>query len=150
MPEVLPDVTVIEAPPGAREGGLLPSRWPVTLRGGRGWVPPVPLLQGVCGICATVLVGRRRSWCSPYCEDLAAICSTGQATRVFVWHRDGGVCAHCPPDTPPQPRFALTTTDGWEVDHVVPLHQGGSYLPDNLQTLCRPHHWAKSAAERRR
>lgn len=35
-----------------------------------------------------------------------------------------------------------------ELDHVVPLHKGGSNDDDNLQGLCRPCHSAKSAQER--
>ena len=34
-----------------------------------------------------------------------------------------------------------------EVDHVVPLSQGGTYEPDNLQPLCREHHAANTALE---
>lgn len=37
-----------------------------------------------------------------------------------------------------------------EVDHVIPLHRGGDkYKIANLQTLCRPCHFAKTAAENR-
>ena len=35
----------------------------------------------------------------------------------------------------------------WEVDHIVPLVDGGSHDLDNLQTLCSPCHRAKTAAE---
>jgi 5-methylcytosine-specific restriction protein A len=35
-----------------------------------------------------------------------------------------------------------------EVDHIVPLSQGGGNERSNLQALCRPHHRAKSKAER--
>lgn len=35
-----------------------------------------------------------------------------------------------------------------EVDHVVPIEQGGDiWSGDNLQALCKPHHSAKTAAE---
>lgn len=133
------------------ERRLLPVRYVVTLRGGRGWTPPVPLGNGACGMCGTVLEGRRRSWCSSWCEDLAAICSTSAAARVYLWSRDRGVCAHCPPDTPPWPRHTLDPggVNGWEVDHIVALIDGGAYTPDNLQTLCVVHHRLKSAGEAR-
>ncbi len=40
------------------------------------------------------------------------------------------------------------TTPGDEVDHIKPINQGGPPLEwDNLQTLCRHHHAAKSARE---
>ena len=35
-----------------------------------------------------------------------------------------------------------------EVDHIIPLGEGGAYYdPNNLQCLCRPCHFKKSAAE---
>ena len=37
-----------------------------------------------------------------------------------------------------------------EVDHVVPLDQGGApYAPENLSSLCSPCHWAKTGRENR-
>lgn len=35
----------------------------------------------------------------------------------------------------------------WEVDHIVPLEDGGDHVIENLQTLCRTCHRAKSAEE---
>lgn len=36
-----------------------------------------------------------------------------------------------------------------EVDHVIPLHQGGAALdPANLQTLCRTCHFLKTGLEK--
>ena len=32
-----------------------------------------------------------------------------------------------------------------EVDHIVPLRQGGTSEADNLQTLCKRHHSRKTA-----
>ena len=38
-----------------------------------------------------------------------------------------------------------------EVDHIVPLHQGGDpWALGNLQVLCRRHHIEKTARENRR
>ena len=55
--------------------------------------------------------------------------------RRVVLARDGGRCVQC--------------RVGWrlEVDHVRPLERGGSNDLDNLQTLCRGHHIAKTRAE---
>ncbi len=36
-----------------------------------------------------------------------------------------------------------------EVDHIVPLEQGGSNDDSNLQPLCAPHHAEKTAQEAR-
>ena len=58
-------------------------------------------------------------------------------------------------------RRAALDRDGWrcqscgragrlEADHVVPLERGGEpWDPENLQTLCRTCHIAKTSAERR-
>ena len=35
----------------------------------------------------------------------------------------------------------------WELDHIVPLVDGGSHDLDNLQTLCTPCHKAKTVSE---
>ena len=59
-------------------------------------------------------------------------------------------------------RRAVLERDGWrsrkcgragrlEVDHVVPLKRGGdAWALNNLQTLCRACHLAKTATENRR
>jgi len=83
--------------------------------------------------------------------------------RRLVRRRDRGVCRVCGVDTLALkheirgrgrtrklralgflPRRSL-----WELDHVVPLIDGGSHEPSNLQTLCVPCHRAKSAEETR-
>ncbi|MER5883099.1 HNH endonuclease signature motif containing protein [Streptomyces sp. NPDC001941] len=49
-------------------------------------------------------------------------------------------------------RFACVrcgVRDGLEVDHIVPVAQGGTWTLDNAQTLCRSCHNLKSAKERR-
>lgn len=39
----------------------------------------------------------------------------------------------------------------WDVlDHIVPLEEGGTNDPDNLQGLCHDHHNAKTERERQR
>lgn len=35
-----------------------------------------------------------------------------------------------------------------ELDHIVPLHKGGTDTPDNRQSLCFEHHLEKSKTER--
>ena len=56
-------------------------------------------------------------------------------------------------------RRRILNRDGWrcrtcgkagrlEVDHVIPVQAGGDWWdPANLQTLCRPCHFAKTATE---
>jgi hypothetical protein len=41
------------------------------------------------------------------------------------------------------------TPDGYEVDHIIPLSQGGSDTPDNMQLLTVEQHRLKTARERR-
>lgn len=61
-----------------------------------------------------------------------------QYVRRLVLDRDQWRCVKC------ERRGRL------EVDHIKPLYQGGDqYAIANLQTLCRPCHFAKTAAENR-
>jgi 5-methylcytosine-specific restriction endonuclease McrA len=87
--------------------------------------------------------------------------SDPRAARRRVRSRDRGVCAACGTDTYAlrrlirgpgstrklralgyRPRKSL-----WELDHVVPLIEGGGHEPSNLQTLCAPCHKRKTARE---
>ena len=64
--------------------------------------------------------------------------SRWRVVRKVVLERDGYRCRSC--------RYAGKL----EVDHVVALADGGDpWAPDNLQTLCRPCHIKKTAAENR-
>ena len=40
--------------------------------------------------------------------------------------------------------------NGLEVDHIVPVCEGGGHVPSNLQVLCRRCHRTKTEAESRR
>lgn len=50
------------------------------------------------------------------------------------------------PDPPPPPPLEPV---GWDADHIVPLVDGGPNTLTNAQTLCLPHHRAKTAIEAR-
>ncbi len=65
--------------------------------------------------------------------------SARSVKRRLQWLMDNPLCAHC--------RQAGDVTNGQEVDHIVPLWQGGADDETNFQTLCIPHHKAKTAAE---
>ena len=59
--------------------------------------------------------------------------------RRFVKDRDGWRCREC------------GKAGRLEVDHILPVHKGGAFWDaGNLQTLCRPCHFAKSARENSR
>ncbi|MFD9949698.1 HNH endonuclease [Nonomuraea sp. NPDC059023] len=38
-------------------------------------------------------------------------------------------------------------TPATDVDHIIPAHLGGSDHPNNLRSLCSPHHKVKSSSE---
>lgn len=59
--------------------------------------------------------------------------------RNEAFKRAHPLCAHCAEQG--------RTTAVAEVDHVIPLHQGGLDVEGNLQGLCIPCHEAKSARE---
>ena len=56
--------------------------------------------------------------------------------RRRIVNRDGWRCVQC------------GKAGRFEVDHVKPIQTGGEWWdPGNLQTLCRPCHFAKTAGE---
>jgi 5-methylcytosine-specific restriction endonuclease McrA len=83
--------------------------------------------------------------------------------RRAIRKRDRGVCRACGLDTNALRREIrgrgrsarlrelgfLPRRSLWELDHVVPLIDGGGHEPSNLQTLCVPCHRKKSADETR-
>lgn len=54
--------------------------------------------------------------------------------RIMVLHRDAYTCQRC-------------GREGNEVDHIRPKRAGGQDAMDNLQTLCKPCHSAKTQLE---
>ena len=106
-------------------------------------------------------VNRRRRW-HQACVDVYNATDPRQARRT-VRKRDRGVCAVCRLDTRQLKREIkgrgsakklrakgfVPRRSLWELDHIVPLIDGGSHDLDNLQTLCTPCHKTKTAAEAR-
>jgi 5-methylcytosine-specific restriction protein A len=105
------------------------------------------------------MVDRRRRW-HPIC--VARYNATDpRALRRRVRRRDRGVCALCRVDTMQLRRsfkgrgmWARMRKHGfvprrslWELDHKIPLIDGGTHDLSNLQTLCVPCHRKKSALE---
>lgn len=62
--------------------------------------------------------------------------------RNEILRRDGFVCMPCKA----QGRTKLAT----EVDHIVPMFEGGTDAKTNLQAICTDCHKAKTQAEARR
>lgn len=90
----------------------------------------------VCRLCGHVPPKRARSWCPTCWEALDPQTAQGwQAVRRAVYERDGGVCT-CGCGQP------VVTPGNWrnqrfiyEVDHVVPLCEGGDHELHNLRLL---------------
>lgn len=65
--------------------------------------------------------------------------AAGVADRERIRRRDNGLCQECAR----QGRVSV----GCDVDHIVPLWDGGSDDDANKELLCRPCHDAKTARE---
>lgn len=65
--------------------------------------------------------------------------STWMAIRARILARDCGICQPCKRDG----HIHL----GDEVDHRIPLWEGGSDADENLETICQQRHREKTAAE---
>ena len=111
----------------------------------------------LCRLCAKVCPVRRTSYCSTACwREVETRCNAGSLRRAVV-ARDHGICATCGLDcrrTTADAKRRLPwhsgrgyIDDGWEADHVVPVHRGGDLSLANVQTLCLECHKRKSARE---
>ena len=129
--------------------------------------------QGVCRWCGEGIlfesgdkqgsVNRRRRW-HQSCVDIYNASDPREARRR-IRKRDRGRCADCGVDTYKVRRELRKIGRGrtrairehgykprqsfWELDHIIPLVDGGSHDDENLQTLCTPCHTAKTAGEAR-
>ena len=125
--------------------------------------------RGVCRWCGDAILiedgpdrgerNLRRRW-HPAC--LAAWeQSDPREARRRVRRRDRGICASCGLDTIAERRRLRGRGSAarlrelgfkvrkslWELDHIVPLIDGGTHDMANLQTLCTPCHKLKTARE---
>jgi 5-methylcytosine-specific restriction protein A len=108
-------------------------------------------------------VNRRRRWHQTCVDEYNE--SDPREARKRIRRRDRGICAACGVDTKKLKREFKAIGRGrvkavrsrgfkprkslWELDHVVPLIDGGGHSDDNLQTLCTPCHTQKTAQEAR-
>ena len=136
--------------------------------------PPIPYSdaeRSVCRWCGKKILylkgphkgkpDRRRRW-HPECVE-AYEASDPREARRRIRKRDRGRCAACGLDTYElrrslrgkgmtralRERGFVPRRSLWELDHIVPLVDGGSHDPSNLQTLCTPCHKKKTAQEAR-
>jgi 5-methylcytosine-specific restriction endonuclease McrA len=127
--------------------------------------------RGTCRWCGAPIVyecgprqgapDTRRRW-HPACVD-AYNESDPREARRRVRKRDRGVCCACGLDTNRLRREVqgrgraaklralgfLPRRSLWELDHIVPLVNGGGHELENIQTLCVPCHRSKSVRELR-
>lgn len=103
-----------------------------------------------CGWCARECPKRRRSWCSDSCSEKFYRVWSWEALAKYILERDGATCRRCG-GTHAGPAHSNRYT-GWEVDHIVPVRNGGTDDPSNLRLLCHHCHVAvgyeQRAAER--
>ncbi len=90
-----------------------------------------------CCWCARPCTGRRRSWCSETCRNKFYLLWSWPRLSLYIWKRDGGKCRRCERETP-----------GGEIDHIVPIRDGGTDDPANLRLLCHDCHVAVGYEQR--
>lgn len=67
--------------------------------------------------------------------------------RDYIWLRDEALCQQCRREGRLMP-LRRGYNEG-HVDHIVPRNQGGTDDEINLELLCKYHHDAKSAKEKK-
>lgn len=91
----------------------------------------------VCVECRDQLPSGRSPYCGRICQWRFRGRFFWDAARVYVVHRDRFTCQHC---------GDRRRVGDLEVDHIVEIARGGPSLSyDNLQTLCRRCHRAKTS-----
>ena len=95
----------------------------------------------LCRLCWGEVPKGRRTFCGQVCVDRWLLSSDPAAARRQVFKRDQGECALC---------GKQCGENGWEMDHQVPLVEGGLNEMANLRTLCVPCHRAETACLRKR
>lgn len=132
---------------------------------GRRYIPLTNLKKykkDLCCWCLKKLDSPRKKYCSSYCSNSAWMFFSPQRyARNYLLLRQKWKCAIC--------RFQwekvrsgkgkllndqnvnyYKTLRGQEVDHIVPIHQGGEAVGlDNVQMVCSQCHRLKSGNERR-
>lgn len=137
------------------------------------WTAP----KGYCRVCGEPCPTRRHRWhesCVTAYNALASgqgfrqavwdrdhgRCAACPADAEPQPRHNGQRCTVCGHTSPPGAgrcwrcpgRWAVDAPQtlvpvGWDADHIVPLIDGGPNTLANAQTLCLPHHRAKTAAE---
>ena len=127
----------------------LPYEYPDWFYDSRNKIP-----RGICLDCGTDTKNKRRRTCGDICKMRLASSPYGMqanSLRKAIHKRDRFECKHC------QAKFMKTTKAGlqlpmiWgEVDHIIPLFQGGTDDSYNMQLLCYDCHKVKTINERKK
>lgn len=119
-----------------------------------------------CRWCGTAVAGRRQSWCSTDCVRAYEVLALPAVTRKVVVKAAGGRCQLCEWAVVASEkrvraqvaalswakrRLFTTWLEKWlgkggfsrrfyDIDHTIPLVEGGEHRLANLRLLCRPCH----------
>lgn len=117
------------------------------------WREVPGVLKKHCRVCLTPCTGRAQVWCGDRACKMAhwnrMYNGVHWIKRSLIVER-GCACEHCGEvfEKPIDPRGPAYPCPGLlQVDHFVPLIDGGTDFPDNLQLLCEDCHKAKTARE---
>lgn len=108
----------------------------------------MPRAASICYVRGCTLRTARAGRCETHAppERAWARTSARNLTRDRAWERT------IRPRALARDRFACVLCgerEGLEVDHVIPIAQGGTWTLENAQTLCKPCHRGKTLRERR-
>lgn len=111
-------------------------------------------MPGHCEVCNVKLIGRKTSYCCAGHAHLKAsrIWYSAPWQKRLIAVRDGCACKMCG-----EAFYSVLVEGGplypeiWklELDHVRPLHAGGTEKPENCQLLCESCHDAKTLFDRK-
>lgn len=117
--------------------------------------------KGLCKWCLGKLDNNRKKYCSDNCRDSAwAFFYPQKYAHPYLMDRQDGKCNGCSYNFNDKTKTFKrkeqhgsdfnTYVDMGDVDHIVPIHQGGEILGiENHQLLCKSCHLRKTALERR-
>lgn len=114
-------------------------------------LPPFPEMPDwrtapkTCRWCGGALSGRQRDYCGSDCMwaySRAVYWDGASGLRRFVIARDRFACRLCGTvsETINEHGMRIPRARGLEVDHIVPVADGGTDHVDNLRTLCTDCH----------
>jgi len=106
--------------------------------------------RGICRVCGKEKIGRNRTVCPPpegeritSCKLLLSCKVGGGWMRWAIFQRDQGKCGECKKTVS---RY-WSRGELWQADHIIPIADGGTNHPDNIQTLCTACHKVKTAQQ---